>query len=284
MFFDADQIMELEFMGKPITGLLRWRATRLLRYNLKVADCVICVSEPARVQLMTTWSVPAEKIVVFPNGVDVQRFQPRPEARSAVRTELGVDTNPLIVFVGGFYEWHDVATLLDSFAQLLGTYPDARLVLVGEGPQRQSMMQHASGAGIGHAVQFTGLMAHAEIPPLVSAADVAVAPVPPMKRDFWLSPMKIFEYMASGTAVIASAVGQLTGVVQNGKNGLLVPPGDAPALASALKTLIDDPDLRLRLGAQAREDTVRKYSWERYLSRLEQLFRAVIRSEPVNQI
>jgi glycosyltransferase involved in cell wall biosynthesis len=284
LFFDADEILEHDFMGEPITGILRWRARGMVRYNLRAADCVICVSEPAKAHLVTTWNVPADKIAVFPNGVDVQRFRPYPEARSEVRRSLGADTNPLIVFVGNFYRWHDVTTLLDAFGQVLATYPGARLVLVGDGSQRQAMTQHTIDVGIGHAVQFTGFMAHSEVPRLLAAADVAVAPYPTMKQDLWLSPMKLFEYMASGTAVVASAVGQVAKVVKDGGNGLLVPPGDASAMAAALKKLIDDAALRSRLGQQAREDAVRKHSWEHYVSRLERVYAAVVAGQPFNLI
>lgn len=284
LFFDSDEILEYDFMGEPITGMLRWRAQQMIRYNLNAADLVICVSEPAKVHLTTTWRVPAEKIVVFPNGVDVQRFRPYPEARSEVRASLGVDANPLIVFVGNFYHWHDVPTLLDAFAQVLVAYPRACLVLVGDGKQRQAMEQRTADLGIGHAVLFTGLLPHGEIPRLLSAADVAVAPFLRRKHDLCGSPMKVFEYMASGTAVVASAVGQVAKVIQDGTNGLLVPLGEPHALASALTRLIGDTILRSRLGQQAREDAVRKHSWEHYVSRLERVYAAVIAGQAVNLI
>jgi len=284
LFFDGDQIFEHDFMGEPITGILRWRAQQMTRYTLAAADCVICVSEPAKVHLATTWRVPAEKIIVLPNGVDVQRFRPYPEARSKIRASLGVDTNPLVVFVGSFYPWHDVATLLDAFAQVLAANPRSRLVLVGDGQQRQALVQRAAHLGVDHAVKFTGWVPHAEIPPLISAADVAVAPFLTRKHDLCGSPMKLFEYMASGTAVIASAVGQVAEVLQDGTNGLLVQPGDAAALAVALKRLIDDPTLRSQLRQQAREDAVQHYSWEHYVSRLERIYAAVISCQPVNLI
>lgn len=271
-------------MGKPITGLLRWRAGEAIRYNLNAADCIICVSEPLKIHLTTNWGVPAEKIVVFPNVADVERFRPDPEVRAKVRASLGVDTNPLIIFVGNFYQWHDVATLLYAFAQALVAHPDARLVLVGDGAQRQVMWQRAADLGLSHAVQFTGLVAHAEVPRFMAAADIAVVPYPPMKQELWLSPLKLFEYMASGTAVIASRTGQIVDVVQDGRNGLLVPPGDASAMGIALQRLIDDSALRARLGRQAREDAVRKHSWENYISHLERLFAAVIADQPVNLI
>jgi len=113
--------------------------------------------------------------------------------------------------------------LLDAFAQLLVTHPEAYLVLVGDGSQWQAMVQHAVDLRIDHAVRFTGMVAHAEVPRLMAAADIAVVPYPPVSRDLWLSPLKLFEYMASGSAVIASAVGQLNHVIQDGNNGLLVP-------------------------------------------------------------
>ncbi len=284
LFLDADEIMEHDYMGKPITGILRWRAKQMVRYNLKAADCVICVSEPAKANLITNWQVPAAKLVVFPNGVDVERFRPYPATRAEIRTTLGVENNPLFMFVGSFYGWHDVTTLLEAFAQVLIAQPCARLALVGDGEQRPAMQQRANQLGIGHAVQFTGSVPHAEVPRLVSAADVAVAPYPKMQHDLWLSPMKLFEYMASGMAVIASAVGQIGEVVQDGNNGLLVPPGDPSALALAMQQLIGDATLRTRLGRQARLDIEQKYSWGRYVSRLERLYAAVIAGQPVNLI
>ena len=275
MFFDADQLLERDFIGTPITGLLRWRAVRLLRYNLATADRVICVSDCARTRLVGTWNVPVAKTVVLANGVDTTRFQPDAAARSEVRAASGMEIGTLIVFVGNFYPWHDVATLLSAFALVLRTHPDARLALVGEGPQWQAAQRHAAELGVTHAVRFAGSVAHAGVPRLMAAADIAVAPVPAMQRNLWLSPMKLFEYMASGTAIVGSNVGQIAEVLDHGRNGLMVPPGDAVALAAALAGLIDDPAWRSTLGRQAREDAVRKHSWGQRVADLEHLFNVV---------
>jgi glycosyltransferase involved in cell wall biosynthesis len=189
----------------------------------------------------------------------------------------------VIIYVGNFSPWHDVATLLDAFVQVLTAYPHARLLLVGDGKQRQAMVQHASNLGIGHSVQFTGLRPHAEIPHVVSSANVAVAPYPRMEHAWWGSSMKLFEYMASGVPLVASDIGQqITDVIRDGYNGLLVEPGDASALAAALNKLIGDPVLRYRLGKQARMDAVQKYSWEHYISRLERVYESVINRRPVS--
>lgn len=284
LYFEADDILEHDYMGKPITGLLRQRARKTAQYNLDTADCVICVSEPAKKHLVAQWRVPAEKIVVFPNVADVHRFRPDPAARTAVRATLEMPDAPLVMFVGNFYEWHDVTTLLNAFARLQQALPQARLVLVGDGERRSAMAQLANELGLTQAVHFTGLLPHDEVPRYLAAADVAVVPYPPMRADLWLSPLKLYEYMAAGTAVIASAVGQLTEVIQDGRNGLLVPPGDAAAMAVALQQLLQNSELRAQLGKQAREDAIQKHSWEHYLSRLEKLFLAVVTHQPVPKI
>ncbi|HRQ40431.1 MAG TPA: glycosyltransferase family 4 protein [Chloroflexota bacterium] len=284
LYFEADDILEHDYMGKPITGLLRWRAKVTAQDNLDAANCIICVSEPAKKHLVSQWHVPPEKVVVFPNVADVHRFRPDPVARAEVRAALGLGDAPLAIFVGNFYEWHDVSTLLEALAALREKMPEVHLVLVGDGDRRQAMERRANELGLDGAVHFTGLLPHEEVPRFLAAADVAVVPYPALGEDLWLSPLKLYEYMAAGTAVIASAVGQLTTVIQDGQNGLLVPPGDVSAMASALQRLLQDPAFCAQLGHQARQDAEQKHSWEHYLSRLERLFSAFIVGQPVDQI
>lgn len=272
MFFDADQLAELEFMGVPLLGLLRWRARNLLRYNLKAARRIICVSEIAKNHLMMNWNVPPDKLVILSNAVNVQRFKPDPELGAQTRASLQLKENPLVVFVGSFYKWHDIVTLLNAFAVVLKKHSDARLILVGDGTERKKMVDLSMEMEIDHAVQFTGFVTHKEISRYVNAADVAVVPVPKMKQEMWLSPMKLFEYMASGKAIAATSVGQIKDVIRNGDNGLLVPAGDEAALADAIISLIEDVPLRTRLGEQARIDAVMSHSWEQYLDRIENVF------------
>lgn len=276
MFFEADQVREGEYSGHSLPRLLRWRASRVLRFNLKTAACVICVSESARSQLISTWGAEPRKTVVCRNGVDVRRFAPDPVARADVRRSLGLDTHPLVVFVGSFFEWHDISGLLGAFALLRARAFDARLVLAGHGRTWDAMRAQVQAAGLGDVVRFTGLMSHRAIPGLLSAADVAVAPYPGMKHELWFSPLKLFEYMASGVAIVASDAGQVSQVIRDRSNGLLVPPGDVPAMAAAIEELVADGGLRRRLGAQAREDALREHSWDRYNERLASLFRAVL--------
>jgi glycosyltransferase involved in cell wall biosynthesis len=134
------------------------------------------------------------------------------------------------------------------------------------------METRAAALGLAGAACFTGLVGHAEVPDLIAAADLAVAPYPALDRDLWHSPLKLYEYFASGAAVVASRTGQIAEAVRHEENGLLVPPGEPPALSRALLRLIDDPPFRRRLGQQARHDAMRVHSWDHYLDRLEAVF------------
>jgi len=285
VFVEADQIMESEVAGAPVTGLLRARARQAFRYNLGAADAVVCVSAAGCRHLIQNWQVDARKVVELPNAVDISRFRPDPIAKAAVRSWLGLhERDPLVLFVGNFYPWHDVDTLLQAFAFVLAACPKARLLLVGDGARREDMIRRTDALGLQSAVQFTGQVPHRDVSRFSAAADVAVVPYPALSREMWMSPLKLFEYMASGTAIVASAVGQITTVIADGTNGLLVPPGDVTALARGLTSLIQDPVLRTKLGMKARQDAVRRYGWDGYLSRLEAIFSAAIARQPVSAI
>lgn len=278
-FLDSDDILEHDLFGNPLKGLLRWRAKKALLYNLHTADRIVCVSELAKAHLVSSWDIPAEKVVVVPNGVDVNAFRPYPESRAEVRKEYGFDDGPLIVFIGTFFPYQDVPGLLKAFAEVLRQYPAARLLLIGRGEHQQTMVQMASDLALSDSVKFAGFRQHSLIPRLLGAADIAVAPYRKIEnRRFLISSMKVFEYMAAGVAVVTSDLGQLSEVIKNGINGLLVPAEDTQSLAGALLRLIADPQLRSRLGQQARKDCIDLYSWDKHVLQLEKLYESVLES------
>jgi glycosyltransferase involved in cell wall biosynthesis len=277
LFVEADEILELDYIGEPVTGILRRRARQMFRHNLNAASRILCVSDPLRRHLIKAYKIPAEKIEVIPNCVDAEKFRPDPRAASEIRASLKIDNHPMVLFVGGFYPWHDVATLLEAFAAVLKSRPDSRLILVGDGITRRDMEKHAAELGIAGPALFVGSVPHEKVAGYMAAADITVAPYPVMNPEMWFSPMKLFEYMASGRAIVATAVGQVCDIIEDGRNGLLTRPGDVTAVAAALKRLIEDPELRTRLGRQAREDVLRSHSWEKYISRLEDFFTRELR-------
>ena len=156
----------------------------------------------------------------------------------------------VIGFVGTFKRWHGVDFLLSAFQILHQTDPSTHLLLVGDGPLRLQLEEEVRKMGLRGAVTFAGAVAHEEIPPYLAATDAAVAPYPAL-QDFYFSPLKLFEYMASGRAVVASRVGQVAEVVRDGVTGLLFEPGNVADLVGCIRRVRDNPALGRELGRNA---------------------------------
>jgi len=195
-----------------------------------------------------------ERVHVLPNGVDPDRFHPAvPPSRPAVAFTVG--------FVGGHRPWHDLPTLVEAVARLCEDRGgDTRLLIVGEGPKLEHLARIAAARGLSEVMECTGGVPPEAVPGLLTSMDVAVAPYPDLPH-FYFSPLKVFEYMAAGRAVVASGIGQLCEVIRDGENGVLYPPGDAGALAHTLRQLKHDAVLRRRLGGAARSTVIRSHTW-----------------------
>ncbi len=275
LMVDADPLLELSVVGSPLRGIHALVARWETRFIHQTADRIVCVSQPTKDHLMHVWQVPSEKIAVIPNGVDTDLFSPV-ENPQTVRDEYGLPNVPSVVFTGSFQLWHGLDILTESFAYVLHTFPNAQLLLIGDGPARLIVERKCKALGIQHAVIFMGIRPHEEIPRLLGAADVAVVPYPRLPQELWFSPLKLYEYMAAGKAIIASRAGQIAEVIRDGDTGLLVPPGDAKALAFAIIELLKNPNERSRLGRRARQQAVDLHSWAQSIKRLEDVYQSVL--------
>jgi glycosyltransferase involved in cell wall biosynthesis len=127
-------------------------------------------------------------------------------------------------------------------------------------------------------IRFAGAIDHERVAEFVALADVAVAPYPRLPFAFYFSPIKLFEYMAAGRAIVASRVGQISEMLTDGVTGLLVDPGGNDELARAIGRLLRDPKLRQQLGNRAREKAEREHTWAGYVQRLTAIYESVLTS------
>ena len=278
---NADLLEQRKFKGIEERGLRRLFAIWSTHMCFRTATQVICISPRLKEHLKTKWNVNESKLAVLPIAADVEAFKTNFNS-DVVRKSLGLTAEPVVMWVGGFYPWHDLTLLLESFALILKRRPDARLVLVGDGQTRSLVSEIVAKNGLSGAVIMTGAIAHSQVPEMLSIADVAVVPSAPVTASLGGTgtPLKLFEYMAAAKAIVATAHNEALEVIRDGYSGLLVAAGDANQFADTTLKLIDDPKERSRLGQNARQQAVELYSWEEYTRRLEEIYLNVLGSAP----
>ncbi len=278
---NADLLEQRKFKGTPERGLRRLFAVWATQLCFNAATTIICISKGLKDQLKTKWNIDEDKLTVLPCAADVDAFGAKYDTE-AVRRRLGLANEPVVMWVGGFYPWHDLDLLLGSFTQVLQKKPNARLILVGDGQTRTSVEQKIVKNGLQQAVIMAGTVAHSQVPELLSIADIAVVPSAPVSESHGGTgtPLKLFEYMAAGKAIIATAQDHAAEVIQDGHNGLLIETGDVEGFAEAMLTLLNDPAERFRLGQNARQQAVTLYSWEQYTRRLEEIYLNILGNAP----
>ncbi len=202
------------------------------------------------------------RLHVVPNGVDPDRFPA--DLSPASPGDPGAFT---VGFVGSLRPWHGLETLVEAFSALYNRIPEARLLIVGDGPQRASLEADLASRGLSEAAHLTGAIAPDEVPAWLASMDVAVAPYPNLSQ-FYFSPLKVYEYMAAGLSVVASRIGQLSNLIEHRVTGLLCQPGNPDALTSALERLHLEPALRYRLGRAARTKVAHHHTWDAVAKRI----------------
>lgn len=201
------------------------------------------------------------RVTVLPNGVDITRFTPF-RVSTNLRQSLGIEPDAFVIgFSGSLKPWHGVDLLLHAFAHLQARNSKLRLLIVGNGPQRDALVSRASKLGIAESVIFTGSVPHHQMASMLATMDVGVAPYLDVP-NFYFSPLKLYEYMATGLPIVASNAGEISTVVQHGETGLLYSPGNQNELIEQLTRVISDRALAARLGSQAR-CSVEQHSWDR---------------------
>jgi glycosyltransferase involved in cell wall biosynthesis len=209
---------------------------------------------------------------MIPNGIDASVFCPYP--RDEVRRELDLAGGPLFACVGRLNREKGVENAIKALAVLQHeTDPPARLVVVGEGEERAALEQLVRSLSLEERVQFVGSQPHERVARYIAAADAFLFPT--LRAE--AAPLVLPQAMATTTPVIASDIGGIPEVVLNtGENGLLVPPGDVPALADAMGQILRDPDLAGRIGEAARRRILAEYTVERMVERTLELYRVAI--------
>jgi len=234
------------------------------------ADAFVAVSEQTAAAARASRDVREGKLRVIPNGIDLSSFgDPEGLARASARRELGIPSDAWVVgSVGRLAPEKNHALLVRALAPMLGQA--ARLVIVGEGPERAAIELAVRETGSARWVHLVG--ARSDVPRLLSAFDAFA--LPSISEGL---PLVLLEAMAAGLPIVASSVGGIPDVVQDGVTGLLVPPADGERLHGRLAVLRDDAALARRLGLRAREIALQRYSMRSMSDAYLDLYRSLLR-------
>jgi glycosyltransferase involved in cell wall biosynthesis len=239
------------------------------RLAYEKAHAVFVVSEEMRQYFCRETGFALDRMRVIHNGVDVAAIQCADSG--GVREELGLTPNAFVIgTVARFQETKDLATLVRAFAQTRCWHPHAKLLLVGDGAERARLTQLAQDLNVAADVHITGI--RHDVPRLLKAMNV-----------FALSslseglPISVLEAMAAALPVVATSVGMLPELLQEGENGFLVAPRATDKLAERLTLLAGNPELARRLGAAGRQRVEREYSLAAMLRRYEELYLSLVK-------
>lgn len=225
--------------GTGREGSARYRATRALETWLcRRADAVAVICEGLRRDLVAR-GIPAEKMVVSPNGVDLNLFGTPPVRDESLARQLGLG-DEVVGFIGSFYDYEGLDDLIAAMPALVTARPKARLLLVGGGPMEVALRAQAAASPAADAIRFVGRVPHTEVERYYALVDVLAYPRKRMRLTDLVTPLKPLEAMAQGKLVAASDVGGHRELIRDGDTGTLFAPDDPAAIAMALAGLLAD--------------------------------------------
>jgi len=258
--------------GSTREGSPRYRATRWLETRaIQQAAHVFTICEGLRADIAAR-GVPAHKVTVIPNAVDVEAFPMAQQPDPALQQRWGLAGRTVIGFIGSFYAYEGLDLLVQSMPAVLQQRPDACLLLVGGGPQEAALKAQVQALGLQGAVVFTGRVPHSTVARYYDLVDVLAYPRHAMRLTELVTPLKPLEAMAQGKLFVASDVGGHRELVQHGETGVLFKADDAAALTSALLDLLNAPASWPRLRAQGRHFVEEVRNWRNSVARYQPVY------------
>lgn len=266
----------LGFHGLTDLNEIAWRRRLVNRWSAGCADAVVAVSRESARMMEKEWAIPAGRVLAISNGVDLDRYHPAcgSEESHAARRMIGLTARDLVVTcVANLMPIKSIDVLLRAWRQVSMAAPCSKLLLIGEGPMRNELERLTGDLRCGGTVRFVG---HREdIPALLRLSDAFVLP-----SRYEACSNAILEAMATGLPVIACRTGGNPDLVEHGRTGWLVPPGQSDQLAEALLALLLDGPARQRLGRAARAAAEQRFSERDWVDTLLSLYSELSARDP----
>ncbi len=277
---EANSIIGTELRMKasvPLTGLMARWADYLEKRTMRNADVCIAVTPQLREYLMNRYGLDGGRVHHVPNGVDTDHFaRVNKEKVKKIREKYSLSRGKTAIFVGGFRPWHGVCEIVEAFRGAVKNEPDAKLLMVGDGPLREEMRELVKDKGLEDSVVFTGQVPYAEVPNFLHASDIGVyySRLSDLHRIIGGSPLKVGEYMAASLAVIAGPVPYISRA--ESEAGAMLGVKDERGLEMALCSLLGDQELRKSYVLKGREYAEKNLSVQVVGKKIYNILRGVV--------
>ncbi len=264
--------------GTTREGSLRYRVSRALETRvLRQANGVTTICDGLRREILAR-GIPAGKVAVIPNAVDIENFPFEPEREPEGVGPNGLDLRGRTVlgFIGSMYAYEGLEVLLEAMEAIVAQTPAVHLLIVGGGPEKERLQKLAANRGLRDRITFTGRVPHDQVCLYYDLVDIFVYPRHATRLTDMVTPLKPLEAMARGRLVVASNVGGHRELITDGETGWLFPAGDARALARVVGEVTKNPGLWPGRKAAARRFVERERTWPASVARYETVYGAVL--------
>jgi PEP-CTERM/exosortase A-associated glycosyltransferase len=252
-----------------------WLTRQLETHAVRNADAVAVICEGLRGDLVAR-GIDANKIIVSPNGVDMDQFGTPVPRDSALTAKLGLEGADVVGFIGSFYDYEGLDDLIAAMPRLVRARPKAKLLLVGGGPMEQALRDQALASPFTDHIVFVGRVPHDQVEHYYAQVDILAYPRKAMRLTDLVTPLKPLEAMAQGRLVAASSVGGHRELIEDGVTGTLFAPDDPAAIAESIAGLFAD-----RAGWDARRAVARAFverdrNWSSNILRYEPVYQQLL--------
>ncbi|MFM9853432.1 MAG: TIGR04063 family PEP-CTERM/XrtA system glycosyltransferase [Sphingomonadaceae bacterium] len=258
--------------GTGTEGSLKYRATKALEtYAVKRADAVAVICDGLKSDLISRGIAPG-KIMVSPNGVDLDLFGDPLPRDTALAATIGLGAGAVIGYIGSFYDYEGIDDLIAAMPAIIAAHPDTALLLVGGGPVEAALRAQAHASPVADKIHFIGRVPHEEVDRYYSLIDVLAYPRKKMRLTDLVTPLKPLEAMAQRRLVAASHVGGHRELIEDGVTGTLFSPDDPTAAASKINALLGDRAMWEERRRTARAFVETNRNWSSNISRYDAIY------------
>jgi glycosyltransferase involved in cell wall biosynthesis len=265
---NGDHLSEFELLGIAPVGVQRRLSTSLMHWTTRQAVHVVATGEGWKQRYCDRWGGDSNRVSVVENGSDYVTALKREQLRS-FNSHDELQEPIVILYLGAFEPWHGISFLLKAAAKAISNDICIHLILAGKGSEEEKIREEIKHLGLINNVSFTGHLPPEKLYSYLSRADIGVSPY--FGRVEY-SGLKLLDYKAAGLAIIASGENGQPSVIEHGRTGLIVTPGDVGALFQAIVKLSLDAETRKRMGREARIEAEKKHSWRVTAENLETIF------------